>query len=287
MDTNFEYLDTFRHAAKTGHFSQSAKALHMTPSTLSRQIQRLEESLDVTLFERDSRNVTLTPEGERVLTLAESTLTNWETLRETFQNPDRPMEGLIRIACSVTASYSILPVLLTQYRQVHPNIQFHLDTIEAQQVFEKIDQGTADIGITALPDEIPESITIKPLVNIPLILIATKNSPKKIDWKTTPFIMPNLGLTRTLIEQWLDTNDIPPLDYGDVNGFEGIASLVSVGCGIGIIPQIVLDQSQLKDSIQIICPPAPLPSLPVGLCVNTSRIQLRRIQAFMDISTYK
>lgn len=67
-------LKTFLHLAESRHFGRSARAMHVSPSTLSRQIQRLEEDLGQPLFVRDNRTVTLTEAGEELRTFAQQTL---------------------------------------------------------------------------------------------------------------------------------------------------------------------------------------------------------------------
>ncbi len=66
-------LKTFLHLAESRHFGRSARAMHVSPSTLSRQIQRLEEDLGQPLFVRDNRTVTLTEAGEELRTFAQQT----------------------------------------------------------------------------------------------------------------------------------------------------------------------------------------------------------------------
>ncbi len=68
-------LKTFLHLAESRHFGRSARAMHVSPSTLSRQIQRLEEDLGQPLFVRDNRTVTLTEAGGRVTHLCPADLT--------------------------------------------------------------------------------------------------------------------------------------------------------------------------------------------------------------------
>ncbi len=67
-------LKTFLHLAESRHFGRSARAMHVSPSTLSRQIQRLEEDLGQPLFVRDNRTVTLTEAGEELRVFAQQTL---------------------------------------------------------------------------------------------------------------------------------------------------------------------------------------------------------------------
>ena len=77
-------LKTFLHLAESRHFGRSARAMHVSPSTLSRQIQRLEEDLGQPLFVRDNRTVTLTEAGEALRVFAQQTLLQYQQLRHTI-----------------------------------------------------------------------------------------------------------------------------------------------------------------------------------------------------------
>ena len=77
-------LKTFLHLAESRHFGRSARAMHVSPSTLSRQIQRLEEDLGQPLFVRDNRTVTLTEAGEELRVFAQQTLLQYQQLRHTI-----------------------------------------------------------------------------------------------------------------------------------------------------------------------------------------------------------
>ena len=77
-------LKTFLHLAESRHFGRSARAMHVSPSTLSRQIQRLEEDLGQPLFVRDNRTVTLTEAGEELRVFAQQTLLQYQLWRITY-----------------------------------------------------------------------------------------------------------------------------------------------------------------------------------------------------------
>lgn len=105
-------LKTFLHLAESRHFGRSARAMHVSPSTLSRQIQRLEEDLGQPLFVRDNRTVTLTEAGEELRVFAQQTLLQYQQLRHTIDQQGPLLYGELHIFCSVTAAYSHLPPIL-------------------------------------------------------------------------------------------------------------------------------------------------------------------------------
>ncbi len=112
-------LKTFLHLAESRHFTQRAGDARQ-PSTLSRQIQRLEEDLGQPLFVRDNRTVTLTEAGEELRVFAQQTLLQYQQLRHTLDQQGPSLSGELHIFCSVTAAYSHLPPILDRFRAEHP-----------------------------------------------------------------------------------------------------------------------------------------------------------------------
>ncbi len=137
-------LKTFLHLAESRHFSRSARAMHVSPSTLSRQIQRLEEDLGQPLFVRDNRTVTLTEAGEELRTFAQQTLLQYQQLRHVIDQQGPSLSGELHIFCSVTAAYSHLPPILDRFRAAHPSVEIKLSTGDAADAMEKVVTGEAD-----------------------------------------------------------------------------------------------------------------------------------------------
>ncbi|MGK4430477.1 LysR family transcriptional regulator, partial [Yersinia enterocolitica] len=113
-------LKLFLHLAESRHFGRSAKAMHVSPSTLSRQIQRLEETIGQPLFLRDNRTVQLTDAGTQLKAFAQQTLLQYQQLRHALGQHGPSLSGELRLFCSVTAAYSHLPPILDRFRARHP-----------------------------------------------------------------------------------------------------------------------------------------------------------------------
>ncbi|MDE9558153.1 LysR family transcriptional regulator, partial [Xenorhabdus bovienii] len=93
--------------------------MHVSPSTLSRQIQRLEELLGHPLFLRDNRTVKLTIAGEQLKQFAQQTLLQYKQLQNSLNHQSPSLTGELRLFCSVTAAYSHLPQVLDKFRAEH------------------------------------------------------------------------------------------------------------------------------------------------------------------------
>ena len=149
MDTRS--LSLFLNLSETLHFGRSSEACHISTSALSRTIKQLEESLGVSLFERDNRSVSLTQEGKQLQNYARELLQNWDNFKDSLQESSSELRGSISIYCSVTASYSFLYDILREFREQHPKIELKLHTGDAAHGISRISNEQEDIAIVARP----------------------------------------------------------------------------------------------------------------------------------------
>ena len=125
-------LTALAHVAETRSFTEAAARLHLTQSAVSRQIQQLEEHYGVALFERSRRQVSLTPQGEQVLAVAQRILGELAALERalTPANPERPFR--IRIFVSLAVRW-LLP-RLTSFYAAHPRLALSIETVGGEAV---------------------------------------------------------------------------------------------------------------------------------------------------------
>ncbi|TCL05106.1 HTH-type transcriptional activator IlvY [Sodalis ligni] len=284
-------LKLFLHLAESRHFGRTAKATHVSPSTLSRQIQRLEEDVGRTLFLRDNRTVQLTDAGEQLKIFAQQTLLQYQQLSHRLGQHGPSLSGELRLFCSVTAAYSHLPPILDRFRAEHPLVEIKLTTGDPADAVEKVQSNDADLGIAGHPEILPASIDFAPIGQIPMILIApalpcpvrAQALAQTPDWSSTPFILPEHGPARRRIDHWFRSNHIStPQIYATVAGHEAIVSMVALGCGIALIPSVVVDNSPepVRNRVQIIEHGTPVAPLELGVCVQIKRLQEPLIDAF-------
>ena len=165
-------LKLFLHLSQSLHFSKTAQAKHVSPSTLSRCIQRIEDELGVALLVRDNRSVVLTDAGNLFKQYALKQIAQWELLKRDLKESKSELEGQINLFCSVTAAYSHLPPILDRFRQLHPKIEIKLNTGDSAIAVDQVLQEQVDFAITAYPDSFPSGLHFKKLAEIPLSIIA-------------------------------------------------------------------------------------------------------------------
>lgn len=287
---DYQGLKLFLHLASTLHFGQTSEACFISPSTLSRHIKRLEDEVGKPLFERDKRKVSLTRSGELFRQYAAETLANWNRFQETLQEETALLNGEISMYCSVTASYSFLSDLLVTYRQRQPNVEVKLHTGDAAYSIPKVVSGDEDIVIAAKPEHLPSSLSFKPIATSGLVLIAPTVSclvrefieEDVIEWSKVPVIQAEQGLIKQRLQLWFRQQGIKPNVYTSVAGHEAIVSMVSLGFGIGIVPELVLFNSPLANKIQQMTVEPVLQPFTIGLCVQTRRLQSPLVKTFWD-----
>lgn len=289
---NIHDLDTFLTAADLLHFGRASRACHLSPSALTRSIQRLEEETGQPLFTRDNRNVTLTPAGELFKKYAQRARADWKTLQEDLR--DEPgISGTLSIYASITAVYSLLPDLIETYRSAHPQVQLELNTGATEQAIEQVLAGQIDLAVAALPDRPARQLEFLPLTEIPLVFIAPingqhANPPRmrgQLDLTRAPLVLPRNELSRHQIDQWMKQKAILPNIRSEVSGNEALIAMVRLGCGIGIVPQLVLERSPFRDEVQILENAPQLAPYIVGLCAAKRSLTRPTVQAFWNLAT--
>lgn len=260
MDT--KSLNVFIDLAENLHFSRTSDRHNMSPSTLSRLIQRLEIESGCLLFERSNRSVSLTPAGRRYLDFARKTLSAWQDLQHVNEAQQNQPHGTVSLYCSVTASHSVLNTILSDLRHRQPHIEIKLHTGDQALSLNRLQQGQEDFVIAARPDRLDHQIAFKVLSRSDLVFIAPKAAcqvrnqlaaaTKNNDWSNVPWVLAESGLSRGRLDQWFRAQNVNPRIYAQVSGHEAIVSMVALGCGAALVPKLVLTSSPVFDSIEVL-----------------------------------
>lgn len=138
-----EVLRTFVAIAESGSFTRAARQVFRTPSALSMQIKRLEETLGKTLFVRDARQVRLTSEGEVLLGYGRRLLKLNEEAVIQFLSP--ALEGTVRFGTPDDIGTRILPGVLAQFARSHPAVQVDVVAGRSIEIIQRLDAGELDL----------------------------------------------------------------------------------------------------------------------------------------------
>ncbi|MCI5145610.1 MAG: LysR family transcriptional regulator, partial [Candidatus Electrothrix sp. AR3] len=140
---DIETLRLFNHLAQSLHFGRTSRACNISPSALTRTVQRLEAELGEALLLRDNRSVSLTKAGEHFRAYGEDVLQRHEQLQVQLAH-NRELNGAISLYCSVTAAYSVLPGIFQQFKQAFPKIHLKLQTGDVAKALTCLQNREAD-----------------------------------------------------------------------------------------------------------------------------------------------
>lgn len=258
---------------------------------------QLEDNIGVKLFERDNRSVQLTKAGIDFIPFARETINQWDFIRYSLQEKNQTLSGELSVYCSVTASYSFLYDILKRFRINFPNIEIKLHTGDSEHALNKTLSGTEDITMAAQPENLPKGVVFQPIATSPLLFIAPKSNEHLIKlannqqqdnlkeiWQQIPMILSEQGVARKHADTWFHNIDVKPNIYSQVAGNEAIVSMVSLGFGIGIVPEIVLINSPLQHSVTVVNPPIKLQQYNVGLFTLEKKLKNPLVQAFWSLN---
>ncbi|MCG7543013.1 HTH-type transcriptional activator IlvY [Pseudoalteromonas sp. MM17-2] len=273
-------LEYFLALAETLHFGRASERCYISAPTLSRNIKQLEQLLGAKLFIRDNRQVALSDAGEHFITYAKNTLMQWQQLKASLHGA-KELQGALSIYCSVSAAYSFLHPLLSAVRERYCGVEVKLHTGDPAYALERVLDHHEDVAIAAKPAKLPAQIAFRRLGWSQLVFIAPKtpcdisrqvaNSPS-IPWQQLPFIIPEQGENRTRLISWWRKRRIQPPIYAQVSGHEALVSMVSLGLGVALIPQVVLENSPFAQSVQILNVDDAPPPFEIGLVAQQRRL---------------
>jgi len=278
-------MRVFLSVADTLNFSRSSELLHMSLSAVSRTIQRLEAELGQTLLERDNRRVSLTSHGREFRQYAQKAVADWQRLRQRL-NTETALAGEVSLFCSVTASYSVLAPILESFRLSHPSVALMMHTGDQADGIARVLSGRDDLAVTARPEVLSSRLSFLPLRESALVLCAP-TAPCAVrdlvargdtcsadyNWSAVPFIVPERGITKDILETWFRDQGIRPNIYAQVAGHEAIVAMVGLGLGVGIVPEIVIEASGMGEMVSLVPVNPALPSLSIGLCSLKHRLE--------------
>jgi len=162
--------------ADVRHFSRAAERCHVSQPTLSTQIRKLEDELEVQLVERHPRQVMLTSVGEEIVSRARTLLGEMDAIRAVARRSRDPHSGTVRIGIFPTLAPYFLPHVVPRIRQTFPRLTLRLYEEKTEDVIHMLGQGRLDAGLLALPiaEDWLESRT---LFEEPFVLAVPENHP--------------------------------------------------------------------------------------------------------------
>lgn len=169
--------------AQTGSMTQAAGQLHLTPAAVSAAVQRIEEALDVRIFERTTRSLHVTDEGVVVLEGCAAVLERWQSTLDEAKGQRVDVEGNVHLTAPTDTAQQIVGDVVAQLTRAHPKLRIVLDTSDVVQHLHK---EAIDLAIRYGP-LVDSSLTARKLATTPSVLVASpaylkrRGRPRDVD----------------------------------------------------------------------------------------------------------
>lgn len=148
-------LRYFQMVAREENITRAAQLLHVTQPTLSRQLMQLEDELGTKLFKRKNHSIFLTEDGMRLKKRCKDILELADQIDREFKGKqDGGISGKITIGSAETKSMADIAKVMEKFQEDNPLVQYEIYTANADDVKEKIENGTVDVGVLSEPVDI-------------------------------------------------------------------------------------------------------------------------------------
>lgn len=240
------HLKYFLAVAEELHFRKAAESLYISQPGLSRQIKQMEDDLGVLLFERHNRKVALTKAGEYLKLELTRNLKQLDAIINHAQLINEGKTGQLKFGYVGSAMQQIIPELLLDFRNEHPDIVSNLKEMDNQKQIDGLLDYTIDIGFVRL-ERVPSTLESKVVLKDTFCLVLPKEHPidsgnfKKLSqFKEESFILFDPEYSKSYYNKVLqifhDTGFSPIISHLTIHA-SSIYKLVENNFGISIVPK--------------------------------------------------
>ncbi len=283
--------------AREKHFGKGAEACHVSQPTLSVAIKKLEDELQVKLFERNANEITVTPLGEEIVRQAQSVLEQADNIRDIARRGKDPLAGSLRLGVIYTIGPYLLPDLVRQIIERTPQMPLILQENFTVKLLEELRTGEIDCAILAEP--FPDTnLAIAPLYDEPFMAaipsshpLAARTSMTAEELKSETMLLLGTGhcFRDHVLEVCPEFARFSSSAEGISKSFEGssletIKHMVAAVMGITLVPRLGVPKEDLLAQTKAIAPhdgrPALIKYLPFEGHVPTRRVVLAWRRSF-------
>ncbi len=294
VDFSLSAYRIFNTVAKTENISVAAKELYISQPAISKAIAKLEQSMSVSLFTRNSRGVRLTEEGKQ---LYNYTRVAFDTLREgedMMKRIHRLGIGHIRIGVSTTLCKYILLPHLNHFVQENPHIRF---TIQCQSTFQTLgllEDGKLDVGLIGKPDNL-RGLEFSKFDEIEDVFIATpsylenlviregeKLSNQELLERGNLMLLDEKNITRVYIENYFTALGIRTEQVLEVSSMDLLIEFAKTGLGIACVIKEFVEEELKNNTLVEVSLPKRIAKREVGFAYKKERLAQESLQKFMQ-----
>ncbi len=285
----------FNAVAEAGNLSKAAKELFISQPAISKAVSKLEQSLSVKLFTRNSRGVKLTEEGAL---LYEYTCSAFESLRqgeESIKKIHTLGIGHIKIGVSTTLCKYLLLPYLQNFIESYPHIKISIECRSTFETLALLEEGKLDIGLIGKPSA-SRSVDFFPLKTIRDTFVASPSylanlkerepglatDAKALLQRANLMMLDEKNITRLHLDDYFLKNEIHTAQTLEVNSMDLLIEFSKIGLGVGCVIREFVEKELAEGSLIELNMPLSVTGRTVGFAYNKIAAQSDSVKRFID-----
>lgn len=243
-------LQVFHTVARLLSFTKAAEELHMTQPAVTFQVRQLEEQFNTRLFDRTHNRISLTDAGRRVYECAEKIFELYAEMDNSVRELTGDVSGVLILGASTTIAEYMLPVLLGDFKESHPDVTIRLKVANTDGIVSMIENNEIDLGVVEAPVN-NKNLVVEECRTDQLVLIVPPThelaSEQSVDIRRLtdyPFICREEGSgTREVMIEAMNAAGVSNTDLNlamELGSLEAIKGAVEAGMGVSVLSKATL-----------------------------------------------
>lgn len=281
---NIKWLKTFIIAAKYENFRKTSEELFLTQPAITKHVKRLEENLNIQLFERVGKTIVLTSAGHNFLPHAREIIMKYEQGLNAFESWKQGYKRELIIATAPQIASSILPSILRNFMDQNPDIEVLINVLKSYEIGEEISVGRADLGLTRIKP-IQTNVSCHIVHKDPVVLVGPNIDEEEYEYDEKMVLQKYRLLTHNHPDYWDNLlNDIkrsyPTVRTMKVNQIEITKRFIEQGLGISYLPYtMVRDEIKMNKLLEIRSDKI---SLPTSSTYVLTKVETDEVRTFIE-----
>lgn len=242
-----------------GSFSKAAEVRRVSQSAASQAVHALEKRLGAQLIDRSKRPFELTPAGEIYFNGCQELLRSFEQVENQVRRAVGQTKSRVRIAAIYSVGLAQMHEYVEQFQLLYPDVLITLDYLHPDEVYQRVSENQADLGLVSFPKEDKELTSI-PWQEQPLALVVSPDHPladqescSLSEIEDAPFVAFTSELVvRQKIDRWLRKAGVHVQLIHEFDNIENIKRAVEAGAGITILPLPTVKKEVQDESLSVV-----------------------------------
>ena len=291
MEQNLSTYRIFFEVAKQGNISKAAESLYISQPAISKTIVRLEDNLNVKLFKRNSRGVSLTEEGEVLFRHVQEAIHHIEEAENALQKMKDYHIGHLDIGASTTLCRYILLPYLKKFMEEFPNIQINLKNQDSAKNIQVLEAQDIDIALVAIPKHLSPNQKVILEQEVEDIFVA---SPKYIEnlkalhgnnfslfQNATVMLMDDKNVSRHYIDMYIRENQLDFKQVIALNTMDLLIDFAKIDMGISCVIRSFVEKDLENGSLMQIDIAPPIPKRKIGFMYHANNCS-KSLESFIS-----